>query len=151
MLGCSMNLKPIITAITIVALGTSLPDLFASRTAALASESADNAIGNVTGSNAVNVLLGLGLPWVIGSIYNNANGLGDYKVASGGLGFSVVVFLVCASVCFLTLFIRRACSGELGGSYCCKLISAILMVSLWFMYILLSSLSVYGVIDDPFR
>jgi len=32
-------------------------------------KSADNAIGNVTGSNGVNVFLGLGLPWVVASIY----------------------------------------------------------------------------------
>ena len=31
---------------------------------------ADNAIGNVTGSNSVNVFLGLGLPWVIAAIYH---------------------------------------------------------------------------------
>ena len=35
LLGCAMDLPPEITAITIVALGTSLPDTFASRTAAV--------------------------------------------------------------------------------------------------------------------
>ena len=57
-------------AITFVALGTSLPDLFASRAAAMNEKYADNAIGNVTGSNSVNVFLGLGLPWLIASIYH---------------------------------------------------------------------------------
>ena len=37
------------TGITIIALGTSLPDTFASRTAARQDEYADAAIGNVTG------------------------------------------------------------------------------------------------------
>jgi solute carrier family 8 (sodium/calcium exchanger) len=53
--GCSIGLSDSVTAITFVALGTSLPDTFASRTAALSDATADNAIGNVTGSNAVNV------------------------------------------------------------------------------------------------
>lgn len=53
-----------------MALGTSLPDLFASRAAAMNEKYADNAIGNVTGSNSVNVFLGLGLPWLIASIYH---------------------------------------------------------------------------------
>lgn len=53
-----------------MALGTSLPDLFASRTAAKNEKYADNAIGNVTGSNSVNVFLGLGLPWLIASVYH---------------------------------------------------------------------------------
>merc|ERR1712216_407724 len=66
--GCMIGLKPSVTAITFVALGTSLPDTFASKTAAQNSEYADSAISNVTGSNCVNVFLGLGLPWVISSM-----------------------------------------------------------------------------------
>jgi solute carrier family 8 (sodium/calcium exchanger) len=67
--GCLVTLKDSVTAITFVALGTSLPDLFASKQAATMEKTADNSIGNVTGSNSVNVFLGLGLPWVIGAIY----------------------------------------------------------------------------------
>jgi len=69
LLGCVMNIEASITAITIVALGTSLPDTFASMTAAQNADSADSAIGNITGSNSVNVFLGLGLPWVIAVIH----------------------------------------------------------------------------------
>ena len=65
LLGCVAGIQPAITAITLVAVGTSLPDTFASITAAKTSKYADSAIGNVTGSNCVNVFLGLGLPWVI--------------------------------------------------------------------------------------
>ena len=53
-----------------MALGTSLPDTFASKAAAVGEKTADNAIGNVTGSNSVNVFLGLGLPWTIAAIYH---------------------------------------------------------------------------------
>ena len=59
-------------AITFVALGTSLPDTFASKAAAVGEKNADNAIGNITGSNSVNVFLGLGLPWLIAAIYHAA-------------------------------------------------------------------------------
>jgi hypothetical protein len=52
-----------------VALGTSLPDTFASRIAAQNEKTADNAIGNITGSNSVNIFLGLGLPWVFATVY----------------------------------------------------------------------------------
>jgi solute carrier family 8 (sodium/calcium exchanger) len=69
-MGCVMGLKPGLTAITFVAIGTSLPDTFASMTAARESAFADAAVGNVTGSNSVNVFLGLGLPWVIAAIYS---------------------------------------------------------------------------------
>lgn len=45
-----VGLKTSVTGITIIALGTSLPDTFASRTAAMQDEHADAAIGNVTGT-----------------------------------------------------------------------------------------------------
>jgi len=40
-----------VTGLTIIALGTSLPDTIASRTAALHDDYADASIGNITGSN----------------------------------------------------------------------------------------------------
>jgi solute carrier family 8 (sodium/calcium exchanger) len=67
--GCIVNLRPGLTAITFVAIGTSLPDTFASMTAAKNSRYADEAVGNITGSNCVNVFLGLGLPWLIATIW----------------------------------------------------------------------------------
>merc|ERR1711988_95675 len=69
LLGCTLGVLDSITAITFVALGTSLPDTFASKTAAEQDPYADASIGNVTGSNSVNVFLGLGLPWMIGALY----------------------------------------------------------------------------------
>ena len=73
-LGCVLGIQPSVTAITLVALGTSLPDTFASVTAAKTSKYADSAVGNITGSNSVNVFLGLGLPWVIAAHYNKSLG-----------------------------------------------------------------------------
>merc|ERR1712107_159700 len=69
LLGCVLDIPDEITAITFVALGTSLPDTFASKTAATQDPYADASIGNVTGSNSVNVFLGLGLPWMLASVY----------------------------------------------------------------------------------
>merc|ERR1712048_255646 len=68
LLGCTMQIPDQVTAITVVALGTSLPDTFASKTAAVQDEHADASIVNVTGSNSVNVFLGLGLPWMIAAL-----------------------------------------------------------------------------------
>lgn len=65
----TLNTYVLPSAITLVALGTSLPDTFASRSAAVMDPDADASIMNVTGSNAVNVLLGLGLPWFLGALY----------------------------------------------------------------------------------
>jgi solute carrier family 8 (sodium/calcium exchanger) len=67
--GCSLGLPAEITAITCVALGTSLPDTFASKTAAEMDPFADNSIGNITGSNSVNVFIGLGLSWSLAALW----------------------------------------------------------------------------------
>merc|ERR1719240_1019889 len=72
--GCLLGLEDGITAITFVALGTSLPDTFASKTAAVNDDSADASVGNVTGSNSVNVFLGLGLPWLLATIVHSGAG-----------------------------------------------------------------------------
>lgn len=44
-------------------------DTFASKVAAIQDKYADASVGNVTGSNAVNVFLGIGVAWTIGN-YN---------------------------------------------------------------------------------
>ncbi|VDM86068.1 unnamed protein product, partial [Strongylus vulgaris] len=63
-----------VTAISFVALGTSVPDTFASKVSAVQDKYADNSIGNVTGSNAVNVFLGIGIAWSVAAIYHFFNG-----------------------------------------------------------------------------
>uniref|UniRef100_A0A8C1WCV6 Solute carrier family 8 member 3 n=1 Tax=Cyprinus carpio TaxID=7962 RepID=A0A8C1WCV6_CYPCA len=72
--GCTIGLKDSVTAVVFVALGTSIPDTFASKVAAVQDSYADAAIGNVTGSNAVNVFLGIGVAWSVAAIYWNMQG-----------------------------------------------------------------------------
>ncbi|UYV61020.1 hypothetical protein LAZ67_1003136 [Cordylochernes scorpioides] len=145
--GCLAGLKDTVTAITFVALGTSLPDLFASRAAAMQEKYADNAIGNVTGSNSVNVFLGLGLPWLMASIFWESQGK-TFKVHAGTLGFSVGIYTGCSLVCVALLLARRCMRvfgrGELGGPIPWARLTAFIMVGLWMLYILLSSLEAYG-------
>ncbi|CAG0887576.1 unnamed protein product [Darwinula stevensoni] len=148
--GCLVGLKDAVTAITFVALGTSLPDTFASKTAAVQEKYADNAVGNVTGSNSVNVFLGLGLPWLIAAIYHATKGQ-KFKVSAGNMGFSVTVFTVCAVLTLGLLVLRRYLGifgkGELGGPKVTKYASAFFLLFLWLAYILLSSLQIYGRIN----
>ena len=143
LLGCVFGIQESITAITLVALGTSLPDTFASMTAAKTSEYADSAIGNVTGSNSVNVFLGLGLPWAIAVTYRAGYDVSDplyeYKVPSKGLAFSVFMFLIVAVVCFVILVARRILiGGELGGPTFSRTLSCVLCCSLWCICIVMS-------------
>uniref|UniRef100_A0A6A7FQT2 Sodium/calcium exchanger 2-like isoform X3 n=3 Tax=Hirondellea gigas TaxID=1518452 RepID=A0A6A7FQT2_9CRUS len=145
--GCLVYLKDSVTAITFVALGTSLPDTFASMAAAKQEKYADNAIGNVTGSNSVNVFLGLGIPWLIASIYHKFKGT-KFIVKSGNLAFSVGLFTGLSVLCLGLIMARRYLGffgkTELGGNKFGKYLTGVIMISLWFLYVMLSSLQSYG-------
>lgn len=160
LLGCCMGISKSVTAITFVALGTSLPDTFASMKAAREEPFADNSLGNITGSNSVNVFLGLGLPWAVAALYWGAVSpqkeaewrhtyhqepwyTSDlpvgFAVPAGSLGFSVVVFSVCAVLTLGILFLRRATLGvELGGDPRLASWTAGFFVLLWLLYVALS-------------
>ena len=96
----------------------------------------------MTGSNSVNVFLGLGLPWVLATHWEQVN-YGDivedfegYFVPAAALGFNVIVFCCLAIVCIIFLVLRRNfIGGELGGSNPCRAISAAFLISLWVVYI----------------
>lgn len=159
--GCVVGIADNITAISVVALGTSVPDLFASKTAATQDEWADASIVNVTGSNSVNVFLGIGVPWMAAAIYwSMVDGSQDeewmrqyadeylercpqgcFVVKSGDLTFSVIVFTIGAMVALLLIRVRRVIfDGELGGpaGSDSKACSSFLMMLLWVVYIALS-------------
>jgi len=150
-LGCFINLKDTVNAIAFVALGTSVPDTFASKTAAIEDETADASVGNVTGSNAVNVFLGIGIAWTMAAIYWEAGGE-EFIVPVGSLGFSVTIFCIEAVLAILILLLRRnpAVGGELGGPKLFKTISSSIFVFFWVFYVLISALEAYKVIDPGF-
>merc|ERR1711976_799669 len=150
-LGCFIYLKDGVNAIAFVALGTSVPDTFASKTAAIEDETADNSVGNVTGSNAVNVFLGIGIAWSMAAIYWEANGE-QFKVPVGSLGFSVTVFCIEAALAIGILLARRhpAVGGELGGPKFFKTCSSAAFVFFWCFYVAISAMEAYGVINPGF-
>lgn len=145
--GCTVGLKDSVTAISFVALGTSLPDTFASKVAAIQDKYADSSVGNVTGSNAVNVFLGIGLAWTAAAIYHTWNGT-QFRVDPGNLGFSVTLFCTFAFVAITMMMIRRMkfIGGELGGPFKLRIFTACLFFGLWILYLLFSSLESYCII-----
>ncbi|KAG7321987.1 hypothetical protein KOW79_014845 [Hemibagrus wyckioides] len=142
--GCTVGLKDTVTAVVFVALGTSIPDTFASKVAATQDQYADASIGNVTGSNAVNVFLGIGVAWSVAAVYWSIKG-GRFNVEPGSLAFSVTLFTIFAFISMAVLLFRRRPSigGELGGPRIPRLITTLLFFGLWLLYILFSSLEAY--------
>jgi len=164
LLGCCAGIPDEMTAITLVALGTSLPDTFTSKTAAQQEETADNSIGNIMGSNSVNVFLGLGISWTMGAVYWKFKGAtpewrqrtlfgtsyeelfrgtdcwGGFIVPSGGLLFSVLVYTSCALVCITLLKCRRRkYGGELGGPEWAQRRDSWTLLMLWLLYVAIVS------------
>lgn len=100
----------------------------------------------MTGSNSVNVFVGLGIPWIISSLYAQKHNK-IYETPPGNLAYSVMLFLITSMICFVVLGTRRAVfGGELGGPYTSKIASMIFLIFLWSMYILFSSLKAYNIV-----
>lgn len=119
-------------------------DTFASKVAAVQDTYADASIGNVTGSNAVNVFLGIGMAWSVAAIYWQSKGK-PFIVEAGSLAFSVTLFTIFAFLAVSVLLYRRRphIGGELGGPWGHRLATSAFLFSLWFLYILFSSLEAY--------
>ncbi|KAK3913550.1 Sodium/calcium exchanger 2 [Frankliniella fusca] len=151
--GCLVGLPDHVTAITLVAIGTSLPDTFASLSAARQERTADSAIGNINGSNSVNVFLGLGLPWLLATIYHQSQGT-KFIVPAESLGFSVMIFAIVAVLAIGLLMLRRYLKffgqAELGGPTIPRVGSTVLLLLLWVLYITLSILQIFDIIRVDF-
>lgn len=119
-------------------------DTFASKVAAVQDPHADASIGNVTGSNAVNVFLGLGVAWSIASIFWAGKGK-SFHVDPGSLAFSVTLFTGLSLISLSVLLYRRRppVGGELGGPRIPKILTSLLFFGLWLLYILIASLEAY--------
>lgn len=93
------------------------------------------------------------MPWLVGSLYHDSNNVRNnmgkgYEVKAGPLAFSVIVFLCVATVCFIVIIARRVIvGGELGGTKTGKYVSGAFLIFLWFVYILMSTLQAYEIIE----
>ena len=78
-----------------------------------------------------------------------------FPVPSGALTFSVVLYLSCSVTAFFILLLRRKIKNlfggaELGGMIPGKWFSAVILVVLWAVYVILSSLNSVNIISVTF-
>lgn len=120
-LGCIWNIHPAVMGVTILAAGTSVPDAIGSLLVARDGHG-DMAVSNAIGSNVFDILLGLGVPWVMGAaIYG-----GDVEVdADNIVPLTLILFGTLVGVYVVTV-----CSGF----RLTKLVGAIFF-SMYFLFV----------------
>ncbi|XP_050540521.1 sodium/calcium exchanger 3-like isoform X2 [Daktulosphaira vitifoliae] len=141
-LGCLIGLDDVITAITIVALGMSLPDILGACIVTQVEENADEAMIHIAGSITIKVLMGVGLPWFIAALhhyFNNSN----FLILTNEIDINVFVYCTVAILAIAVLIIRRNVKffgrAELGGPQNGRLLTAFIFITLWLIYILITS------------
>jgi len=119
------NNVTIVMSFTLLAAGTSIPDLVSSMAVARAGEG-DMAVSSSIGSNIFDILVGLPVPWMIkiGIVEMGVNGISDFTVAIKSPYISFFVFLllfmvacVILSIHFLGWKLSRPLGGCMGSLY----------------------------------
>ncbi|MEM7119038.1 MAG: calcium/sodium antiporter [Chloroflexota bacterium] len=105
----AMGIPPVIVALTILAGGTSIPDMIASIVVAKQGRG-DMAVANAIGSNIFDILIGLGIPWLIALLV-----LGnEIHVGTSGLWTSTLILLGTVLLVFVFLTTERTLSRREG-------------------------------------
>ncbi len=105
----ALGVPPVIVALTILAGGTSVPDMISSIVVARQGRG-DMAVANAVGSNVFDILVGLGLPWMI----MMAAGRGTISVGTEGLLTSTWLLLGSVVVLYFFLLTKRTLSKTEG-------------------------------------
>lgn len=109
MIARQFGVSELVIGLTIVSIGTSLPEAATSIVAALKSER-DIAVGNVVGSNIFNIASVLGLASII-----SPSGIG---VATSALHFDIPVMIAVALACLPIFLSNYSISRVNGGAFC---------------------------------
>lgn len=115
-----LNIPEAIIALTVLAVGTSIPDLFSSVIVAKQGRG-DMAVSNAIGSNIFDILVGLGLPFLIVMLIS-----GNRIAAGGDLITSSIVLFASVIFLFFMLLISRWKVGKISG---------ILLIAMYILYL----------------
>lgn len=107
-----LHIPAVIIGLTILAAGTSIPDLISSVIVAKQGRGG-MAISNAIGSNIFDILIGLGLPWLIMiSIYGNT-----IPVATENLNSSIILLFATVVAIMFLLIMRKWRIGRYSGLF----------------------------------
>ncbi|MCI5143963.1 MAG: sodium:calcium antiporter [Candidatus Electrothrix sp. AR3] len=113
--GDATAIPPVIVALTLLAAGTSAPDMISSVVVARQGRG-DMAVANAVGSNIFDILVGLGLPWLLVMGLGFVTGGPTFvEVGTGDLINSTLVLLGTVFILFVFLYTERTLSRIEGG------------------------------------
>ena len=102
-LGCILGIPDAIMGATVLAVGTSMADCLTS--IAVAREGQGNmAVSNAFGSNIFDILVALGLPWLLETVISGGR---DVSVQSSTIGIDSALCIICVLVVLLSLRITN--------------------------------------------
>ena len=134
-LGETWNIDSAIMGLTLLAAGTSVPDLITSVIVAKDGKG-DMAVSSSVGSNIFDVTVGLPLPWLIATLMD-----GPVVVSSDGLGCSIGLLLVMLVTLISSIIFTGWKMNRVMGA---------LMLGLYVVFVVISLLLEYGVFTCPF-
>jgi len=106
----SLGLPEVIIALTILAAGTSIPDLMSSIIVARKGQG-DMAIANAVGSNIFDIAIGLGLPWIFIILWRGES----VQVVTENLDSSIFLLFATVVALLFLLIVRRWEIGRYAG------------------------------------
>lgn len=127
-IGAILNINPTIIALTVLAAGTSIPDLLSSIIVAKQGRG-DMAVSNAVGSNIFDILLCLGLPWAVVIAMNGT----PIKVATENLMSSVFLLFATVVAILFILIIRNWTIGRKSG---------FILIGLYILYLIYTVMQV---------
>lgn len=125
-LGNSLGINPTIIALTVLAAGTSIPDLLSSIIVAKQGRG-DMAVSNAVGSNIFDVLFALGLPWFLLFL----TGVESIKVGTENLMSSVFLLFATVIAVVAILVVRNWTIGRRAGLFLIGLYVAYIMYNVY--------------------
>ncbi len=126
-IGDILHINPTIIALTVLAAGTSIPDLLSSIIVAKQGRG-DMAVSNAVGSNIFDILVCLGLPWLIILVTKG----GSIAVGTDNLLSSVFLLFATVVAILFILIVRKWTIGKRAG---------LLLIGIYILYVVYVSLS----------
>lgn len=128
-LAAIIGIPEVVVALTILAAGTSVPDLIASLIVAKKGRG-DMAVSNAVGSNTFDILIALGLPWLLYILFTKK----DIVVATENLFSSILLLFFTVIAIFFVLAVQKFKIGSKAGYF---------LVGLYILYVFYAVSSVY--------